>query len=156
MARAMARANVFFDFLVITETHNCMPLLNCQEISAVLRRCIHFEYHAPSCTVHNLPTTNVRDDFQLFHTIVSLGLPIIVRGKRYKERSRALTTHLAAVVLNGFCSEAVALIGEVVAVRWYFLRDEAHVLYPMADVCGKGQKTCFVGNSRHVCSAKCR
>jgi hypothetical protein len=46
----------------------------------------------------------------------------------------------AAVVLNGLCSEAVALIGEVVASRWYFLRDKAHVLlYPTADVCGKGQ-----------------
>ena len=33
----------------------------------------------------------------------------------------------------------MALIGEV-AVRWYFLRDKAHqVLYPMADVCGKGR-----------------
>ena len=59
--------------------------------------------------------------------------------KQRKERSRAFTTNVAAVVLNGLCSEAVALIGEVLAVRWYFLRDEAHVLYPMADVCGKGQ-----------------
>lgn len=67
--------------------------------------------------------------------------------KQRKERSRAFTTNVAAVVLNGLCSEAVALIGEVVAVRWYFLRDEAHVLYPMADVCGKGPKTCLVGNS---------
>ena len=66
--------------------------------------------------------------------------------KQHKECSRALTTNIAAVVLNGLCSEAVALIGEVVAVRWYFLRDEAHVLYPMADVCGKGQTTCLVGN----------
>jgi hypothetical protein len=33
---------------------------------------------------------------------------------------------------------ALTLIGEV-AVRWYFFRDEAQVLYPMADVCGKGQ-----------------
>lgn len=78
--------------------------------------------------------------------------------KLYKERSRALThtsfvaSH-AAVVLNGLCSEAVALIGEVVAVRWYFLRD---VLCPTADVCGKGQKTCLVGNGGHVCFSKCR
>lgn len=115
-----------------------MFMFGVRTIPVILQRCIHMKCAAPSCTAHNLPTTNVRDDFRLSHAIASLGVPFTAE-KQYKERSRAVTTHIAAVVLNGLCSEAVALIGEVVAVRWYFLRDKAQVLYPMADVCGKGQ-----------------
>lgn len=103
---------------------------------------MHVGWPAPGCTAHDLPTTNVRDDFHRCHcqSRHTIAIGKTLQGTQPRPHNILLMASCAAVVPNGLCSEAVALIGEVVAVRWYFLRDKAQVLYPTADVCGKGTK----------------
>lgn len=110
-----------------------MLLLSCQRISAGL---------IPCSRLHCTQLTKDKRKICL-SAIVNLDIPSSTE-KPYKRtylrpHDLLLVESQAAVVPNGIWSEAVALIGEV-AVRWYFLRDKAHqVLYPMADVCGKGR-----------------